>query len=265
VVGVGGYASVAVVLAAWLRRMPTLLLEQNVVPGAANRLLGRLARRVCVGFAESTPFFPAGRAVHTGNPLRAGVLAAASQPRAARTRVGLLVFGGSQGARHLNQATLDALRLLGPTAATLAITHQTGATDVEEVRAGYASLGLDACVAPFIEDMGAAYAAADLVIARAGAMTCAEVTAIGLPAVLVPYPHAADDHQRRNAEVLVGAGAAELILDPELTGERLAACVERLVADPARRGAMAAQARGLGRPDAAERVAEECRRWMLEK
>jgi UDP-N-acetylglucosamine--N-acetylmuramyl-(pentapeptide) pyrophosphoryl-undecaprenol N-acetylglucosamine transferase len=102
------------------------------------------------------------------------------------------------------------------------------------------------------------------VIARAGAMTCAEVTALGLPAVLVPYPHAADDHQRRNAEVLVGAGAAELILDPELTGERLAACVERLVGDPGRRGAMAAAARRLGRPDAAERVADECQRWMLE-
>jgi UDP-N-acetylglucosamine--N-acetylmuramyl-(pentapeptide) pyrophosphoryl-undecaprenol N-acetylglucosamine transferase len=193
------------------------------------------------------------------------VLAAASQSRGPRSRLGLLVFGGSQGARHLNQATLDALRLLGPAATNLAITHQTGTSDVEDVRAGYASLGLDACVVPFIDDMGAAYAAADLVLARAGAMTCAEVTAIGLPSVLVPYPHAADDHQRRNAEVLLKAGAAELILDPELTGERLAACIERLVADPVRREAMAAQARGLGRPDAAERVADECQRWMLEK
>jgi UDP-N-acetylglucosamine--N-acetylmuramyl-(pentapeptide) pyrophosphoryl-undecaprenol N-acetylglucosamine transferase len=265
VVGVGGYASVAVVLAAWLRRLPILLLEQNVVPGAANRFLGRLARRVCVGFAESLPFFPRERAVHTGNPLRAGVLAAAGRLRPRGERLGLLVYGGSQGARQLNRATVDALRLLGPAAATFAITHQTGTADVDEVRAGYAGLGIEATIVPFIDDMGAAYAAADLVVGRAGAMTCAEVTALGLPAVLVPYPHAADDHQRRNAEVLAAAGAAELILDHDLDGERLAATLRRFVAEPARRAAMAAEARRLGRPDAAARVADECERWMLEK
>jgi UDP-N-acetylglucosamine--N-acetylmuramyl-(pentapeptide) pyrophosphoryl-undecaprenol N-acetylglucosamine transferase len=265
VIGVGGYASVAVVLAAWPRRLPILLLEQNVVPGAANRLLGRIARRVCVGFAESAPFFPRGRALHTGNPLRAGVLKAAGASRPEGTRLGLLVFGGSQGARQLNRATLEALRLLGPAAARFTITHQTGTADLAEVRAGYAALGLDASVVPFIDDMGAAYAAADLVLARAGAMTCAELMAIGLPAVLVPYPHAADDHQRRNAEVLAGAGAAELVLDRDLSGERLAATLGRFAAEPDRRTAMAARARALGRPDAAERVADECQRWMLEK
>jgi UDP-N-acetylglucosamine--N-acetylmuramyl-(pentapeptide) pyrophosphoryl-undecaprenol N-acetylglucosamine transferase len=263
VVGVGGYASVAIVLAAWLRRVPTLLLEQNVLPGAANRVLGRIAARVCVGFAESASFLPPGRAVYTGNPIRAQVLAAArAGAERSHARPGLLVFGGSAGARRLNEATVEAMGLLGPAARSLDVLHQTGAADLDTVRAGYARLDLAARVVPFIEDMGAAYAAADVVVARAGAMTCAELTAVGLPAILVPYPHAADDHQRRNAEVLVAAGAAEVVPDRDLTGERLAATLRALVDDPARRTAMAARARALGRPDAAERVATECMRLM---
>lgn len=258
VVGVGGYASVAGVLAAWSRGTPTVLLEQNAIPGAANRLLGRLARRVCVGFAETAAAFPPGRAVHTGNPIRARVLAGTR--RAAGAAPGLLVFGGSQGAHRLNEAMLDAVRRLGPTARDVAIVHQTGRDDVERVRTGYAGLGLDARVEPFITDMGSAYAAADVALSRAGAMSCAELTATGVPAILVPYPFAADDHQRRNAELLVAGGAAEMILDRDLTGERLAAGLSALFGDPARRARMAAAARALGRPDAAERVAAECLR-----
>jgi len=254
IVGVGGYASVAVVVAAWLRRIPSVLLEQNVVPGAANRMLVRLARRACVGFAESIRFFPAGKAVHTGNPVRADLL----RPRPERTRSGLLVFGGSAGAHKLNEATVGALAALGPTARRLDVLHQTGTADVNAVRARYAALDLGVRVEPFITDMGAAYAAADVVVGRAGAMTCAEVTAVGLPAILVPYPYAADDHQRRNAEVLAAAGAAETILDADLTAERLAGRLRGLLEDPARRATMAARARDLGRPDAAQRVADEC-------
>jgi UDP-N-acetylglucosamine--N-acetylmuramyl-(pentapeptide) pyrophosphoryl-undecaprenol N-acetylglucosamine transferase len=260
VVGVGGYASVAVVVAAWLRRVPTLLLEQNVVPGAANRVLGRLARRVCVGFAESVAAFPPGRAVHTGNPLRPGLLAPAA--RSAGGRFGLLVSGGSAGAHHLNEAVLAALERLGAVARGWDVTHQTGSADLEAVRARYAALGLPARVEPFIEDMGAAYAAADLAVARAGAMTCSELAATGLPAVLVPYPYAADDHQRRNADTLVAAGAAAMILDRELDGARLAEALAALAGDPARRATMAERARALGRPDAAARVAEECLRLL---
>ncbi len=256
VVGVGGYASVAVVIAAALRRIPSVLLEQNVLPGAANRVLARIARRVCVGFAESIALLPPGRAVHTGNPVRADLI----RPRPARARPGLLVFGGSAGAHRLNQAMLDALAALGPALAHLDVTHQTGAADLEAVRRAYAARGLAARVEPFIADMGAAYAAADLVVARAGATTCAELTAVGLPAILVPYPYATDDHQRRNAEVLVQAGAAEMILDTELHGERLAAALRSLLGDAGKRAAMAARARALGRPDAAERVADECLR-----
>src|SRR5207247_2049672 len=166
VVGVGGYASVAVVFAAWLRRIPTVLLEQNVVPGAATRVLARLARRICVGFAESIAFLPHARAVHTGNPVRADLI----RPRPPRARQGLLVFGGSAGARRLNQAMLDALGRLGPTLAGLDLTHQTGAADLETVRAGYAARGLAARVEPFLADMAAAYAAAQLVGPRDGAL-----------------------------------------------------------------------------------------------
>lgn len=254
VVGVGGYASVAVVVAAALRRIPSVLLEQNVVPGAANRMLVRLARRVCVGFAESIRFFPAGRAVHTGNPVRADLV----RPRVERARPGLLVFGGSAGAHKLNEATVGALAAMGAAARGLDVTHQTGTADVDAVRARYADLGLGVRVEPFITDMGAAYAAADVVVGRAGAMTCAEVTAVGLPAILVPYPYAADDHQRRNAEVLAAAGAAETILDADLTAERLAERLRALLDDPARRATMGARARELGRADAAQRVADEC-------
>ena len=255
VVGVGGYASVAVVLAARLRRTPILLLEQNTVPGVASRTLGRLAGRICLGFAEAARFFPPGRSLHTGNPVRAGILAT---PAVAHDAPGLLVFGGSQGARRLNDAMLQAAQRLGPSLAGVRIRHQTGAADHERVAAGWARLGGSVRVEPFVVDMGSAYAEADLVIARAGAMSCAEITARGLPAILVPYPHAADDHQRHNAEVLVAAGAAQMILDRDLDGERLATMLGSLIGDAATRANMARASRRVGHPEAAERVAAAC-------
>jgi len=227
-----------------------------VVPGAANRVLARFARRICVGFAESATFFPPGRAVHTGNPVRGDLV----RPRPPRDRAGILVFGGSAGAHRLNEATVAALEVLGPAARTVEVLHQTGSADLGTVRDRYAALGLPVRVEAFIADMGAAYAAADVVVGRAGAMTCAELTAVGLASILVPYPYAADDHQRRNAEVLVRAGAAEMIPDAELAGARLAERLHALLDDAGRRAAMAARARELGRPDAAARVAEECLR-----
>jgi UDP-N-acetylglucosamine--N-acetylmuramyl-(pentapeptide) pyrophosphoryl-undecaprenol N-acetylglucosamine transferase len=255
VVGVGGYASVAMVTAARLRRTPIVLLEQNTVPGVASRALGRLAGRICLGFAEAAGYFPSGRWVHTGNPIRAGVLAA---PAGAHDTPGLLVFGGSQGARRLNDAMLDAATRLGTLADRLRVRHQTGSTDAERVTAAWARLGIPARVDAFVTDMGSAYADADLVIARAGAMSCAEITARGLPAILVPYPHAADDHQRHNAEALVRAGAATLIPDGDLDGARLATALEPLLANGQVRGRMAAASRAAGRPDAAAHVADVC-------
>jgi UDP-N-acetylglucosamine--N-acetylmuramyl-(pentapeptide) pyrophosphoryl-undecaprenol N-acetylglucosamine transferase len=256
VVGVGGYASVAVVLAARLRRLPSILLEQNVVPGAANRMLGRFTSRICLGFAEAAPFFPAGRTVHTGNPIRRGILAAG--PRRRTDRRGLLVVGGSQGAHRLNEAMTAAAGLLGGELAGVDLVHQTGVTDRDAVAARYAALGIQARVEAFLGDMGPVYAATDVVVGRAGAMTCAELTAVGLPAILVPYPFAADDHQRHNAEVLVRAGAATMILDRDLDGERLATALRAILGDAQRHAAMAAASRALGRPQAAEQVAAEC-------
>jgi len=256
VVGVGGYASVASVLAARSRRVPVVLLEQNAIPGAANRNLGRMAARVCVGFAEAACFFPSGRAIHTGNPVRPEVLAAPPAPR--RAGLGLLIFGGSQGAHHLNEAGVAALEVLGPAARSLRVRHQTGPADQARIAEAYRRLGVDARVDAFVDDMGAAYREADVVVSRAGAMSCAEITAMKLPAILVPYPHAADDHQRRNAEILAAAGGARMILDRELDGRRLADVLTILLTDPSTRAEMAACSAALGRPYAAEHVAEVC-------
>ena len=255
VVGVGGYASFPVVVAAWLRRIPTVLLEQNARPGMANRALARLARRVCTTFPEANAYFPAAKVVLTGNPVRP-FPAPAAAPRSGFT---LLVFGGSQGAHRLNEAMADATAALREALPALRIIHQTGAADRAALQARYASSAVAADVCEFIDDMGAAYHAADLVVCRSGATTVAELTTLGKPSILVPYPFAADDHQRANAGVLAARGAGILILDRELTGSGLAQTIIALARDRARLAAMAEAARQLGVPDAAARVAATCR------
>lgn len=255
VLGVGGYASFPVVVAAWLRGVPSVLLEQNARPGLANRVLGHLARRVCTTFSDANPYFPAGRAVLTGNPVRP----LAAESREARSGFTLLVFGGSQGAHRINEALHAAAETLGAEISSLRIIHQTGRSDVGWLRDRYAALGLDAEVLEFIEDMASAYSAADLVVCRAGATTVAELTALGKPAILVPYPFAADDHQRANADVLARRDAAILLLDRELDGDSLARTVIDLAGNRDRLVAMAARARELGMPDAAAQVLRVCR------
>jgi UDP-N-acetylglucosamine--N-acetylmuramyl-(pentapeptide) pyrophosphoryl-undecaprenol N-acetylglucosamine transferase len=255
VVGVGGYASVPVVVAAWLRRVPTVLLEQNAHPGMANRVLARLARRVCTTFAEAGAFFPADKVVLTGNPVRPFPAPAPT----ARSGFTVLVFGGSQGAHRLTEAMADAAAALRDAVPGLRIIHQTGAADCDALRQRYASLAMAADVREFIDDMGAAYHAADLVVCRAGATTVAELTTLGKPAILVPYPFAADDHQRANASVLAARGAGILMLDRALSGAGLAQTIIELARDRARLAAMGDAARALGVPDAAARVAATCR------
>jgi UDP-N-acetylglucosamine--N-acetylmuramyl-(pentapeptide) pyrophosphoryl-undecaprenol N-acetylglucosamine transferase len=257
VLGLGGYGSVPVVLAAWARRVPSVLLEQNVRPGMANRCLAHLARRVCTSFTESVQFFPAGKAVRTGNPVRRLNLAAL--PEAGQFT--LFVFGGSQGAHHLNVAAVDAASILGEKLSGLRVVHQTGAGDEVWVRQRYEELGVAAEVLAFVEDMGSAYGRADLVVCRAGATTLAELASVGKPSILVPYPFAADDHQRVNAEVWVRRGAAEMILDAALGGEVLARQVLQLAQDRARLAAMVQAARTFAVPDAADRVADVC--WQV--
>ena len=220
VIGVGGYSSGPVVLVAALRRIPTLLLEQNAVPGFTNRRLAPFVSAAAVTF-ESTLSYFGRRGFVTGNPVRPEFFDhAPAAPPDGPPRV--LIFGGSQGAHAINMAMVEAAPRLAAHPGGLAVTHQTGERDLERVRDGYRRAGLAARVEPFLFAMDREMKAADLVICRAGATTLAELTAAGTPAVLVPLPTAADDHQRKNAEVLAAAGAAELLEQSQMTGDVLA-------------------------------------------
>jgi UDP-N-acetylglucosamine--N-acetylmuramyl-(pentapeptide) pyrophosphoryl-undecaprenol N-acetylglucosamine transferase len=258
VVGVGGYSSGPVVLAAALRGVPTIVLEQNAVPGLANRLLARVVDAAAVAYEEALPWFR-GKGFVSGNPVRPGFLdrseAYQAGPRASGA-VRVLVFGGSQGAHAINAAMIEAAPTLARHLPPLSIVHQTGDRDLELVREGYRRAGLEARVVPFLYDMDREMRAADLVVCRAGATTLAELTALGRPALLVPLPTATDDHQRRNAEALARRGAAEVLDQAELTGERLAARILALAADEPARRSMAEAARSAGRPDAARVIAD---------
>jgi UDP-N-acetylglucosamine--N-acetylmuramyl-(pentapeptide) pyrophosphoryl-undecaprenol N-acetylglucosamine transferase len=275
VVGVGGFASGPVLMLAALRGYPTMLLEQNAVPGITNRILARVVRAAAVNFEDSLQFFP-GSGFVTGNPVRpefftTPVVAASRQPRAneeaddARDLPPLaarvLIFGGSQGAHAINVAMVEAAPRLATAGTPLAITHQTGERDVELVRDGYSRAGLKARVEAFLFEMDREMTAADLVVARAGATTLSELAAAGRPAILVPLPRATDDHQRKNAAVIARAGAAEVIDERELTGARLADSLLALAGDAARRAQMSAAMQQLARPDAAARIAD--RVWEL--
>ncbi len=250
-IGVGGFASGPAVLAALLLGVPTLLLEQNAIPGRTNRALSLFTGAVAVSFAGSEAYLK-GRSVLTGNPVRRSIAELAPRTRGPlRT---LLSFGGSRGARALNEAWIGALPRLGGLG--IAFTLQTGDHDRERVAAAAAGCGASARVEAFLDDLPERLAAADLVVARAGATTVAELTAGGVPSILVPYPYAADDHQRANARALSAAGAA-LVIDPdELTADRLAGAVRSLAEDPARLTKMGRSAAALGRPEAAALVAD---------
>ena len=260
VVGVGGFASGPVVALAALRGRPTMLLEQNALPGLTNRLLAPLVRAAAVNFEEALRFFPRTGFV-AGNPVRPEFFQAndkesnaqADRPRDAAR---VLIFGGSQGAHAINVAMVEAASRLAATGVRLAITHQTGERDLDLVRTAYQRAALPARVEAFIFEIDGEMKAADLVICRAGATTLAELTAAGRPAILVPLPTASDDHQRKNAAVLGRAGAAVVIDERDLSGERLAAAITALVDDGEARQKMAAASRKLARPDAAERIAD---------
>jgi UDP-N-acetylglucosamine--N-acetylmuramyl-(pentapeptide) pyrophosphoryl-undecaprenol N-acetylglucosamine transferase len=260
VIGVGGYSSGPVVLMAALRGTPTMLLEQNAVPGLTNRLLSRVVRAAAVTFETTRQFFGE-KAFVSGNPVRPEFLAAGphqgeSEANEQASGIRVLVFGGSQGAHAINVAMVEAATELAASAAGLRLTHQTGERDVEMVRAAYRSAGLPADVEPFLYDMERRIGEADLIVCRAGATTLAELTAAGKAAILIPLPTATDDHQRRNAEALAAAGAAEVLLQKELTAGTLAARILALAGDPARRARIAVAARTLARPDAASRIVD---------
>lgn len=255
VLSMGGYVAGPGGVAAWLTRTPLLVHEQNRVAGFTNRLLARLARRVLAGFAQSLP-----RAEWVGNPVREAIasLPLPAQRMAAREgRSRLLVLGGSLGARALNLALPQALARFAPEQRP-EVLHQAGRRGLDEARDAYAKAGVEASVVPFIDDMAGSYGWADLAVCRAGALTVAELTAAGLGALLVPFPHAVDDHQTRNAEALLETGAAELIQESDLDIERLSLRLQSLLADRARLLAMAGAARALAKPDAAAAIARAC-------
>jgi UDP-N-acetylglucosamine--N-acetylmuramyl-(pentapeptide) pyrophosphoryl-undecaprenol N-acetylglucosamine transferase len=246
VLGVGGYASLPMVLAARGMQIPRFIHEQNAIPGQTNRLLARFADRVFITLEESARYFPKESTLLTGNPLRKQILEMVekanppsipplSKGGSERREQGgfhLFIFGGSQGAHAINMAILDALPILKQSQTKLEIVHQTGENDHAEVTAAYRAAGLDARITPFISDMAAEYAQADLIICRAGATTIAEVTACGKTCLLIPFPHAVDDHQRRNAEALLKKDACFMMLERELTGETLAESIRTLAKDP---------------------------------
>jgi UDP-N-acetylglucosamine--N-acetylmuramyl-(pentapeptide) pyrophosphoryl-undecaprenol N-acetylglucosamine transferase len=264
VVGVGGYASGPVVLAARLAGVPTAICEQNSIPGLTNRWLGKLVRTVFLSFDDSRRFFRAKKIVMSGNPVRRAMvqklLAAAATSSDAGARDGLvhvLVVGGSQGAIAVNELASRALIALAPSV-PLAIVHQTGAKDLEPTAARYRDAHVDADCRAFIQDMADAYDRADLIIGRAGATTVAELAIAGKPAVVIPFPFAADNHQELNAREMAACGAALMFRQAELTDVRLAEALRPLLTDRARRAEMASAMKAMAKPDAAATIAAWC-------
>jgi UDP-N-acetylglucosamine--N-acetylmuramyl-(pentapeptide) pyrophosphoryl-undecaprenol N-acetylglucosamine transferase len=258
VVGVGGYASGPVVLAAALMGIPTAVQEQNALPGLTNKVLGRFVRVVFTAFEEARPFFPSRKVQLVGNPIRRKLMENFLRSRVAHDKFSLLVFGGSLGARGINQRMIDALDHLRDLKDQLHIVHQTGKNDLETVRKGYADKGFaaQAQVVEYIEDMSDAYARAELVVCRAGATTLSELTVAKKASILIPFPFATDNHQEVNAQALVKAGAALMFRESELTGEQLAREIRRLKEEPEKRRQMEKKAGLLGRPEAAKELAD---------
>ncbi|HTL38348.1 MAG TPA: undecaprenyldiphospho-muramoylpentapeptide beta-N-acetylglucosaminyltransferase [Kofleriaceae bacterium] len=254
VIGVGGYASGPVVLAAKLRGIPTAICEQNSIPGLTNKMLGRIVRNVFLSFDESRRFFKPKKIVMSGNPVRRDLLQKllAAGPTA-DAKVHVLVVGGSQGAVAVNELAAKALSSLAKDL-PLAIVHQTGEKDLEPTTARYKEAGIEADTRAFIKDMASAYGSADLIIGRAGATTVAELAIAGKPAIFIPYPFAADNHQELNAREMADKGAALMFKQSELTPEKLADALKPLLTDAAKRAEMGAHMKSLAKPGAAAAV-----------
>ncbi|MDD3813037.1 MAG: undecaprenyldiphospho-muramoylpentapeptide beta-N-acetylglucosaminyltransferase [Desulfocapsaceae bacterium] len=293
VVGVGGYVTGPVVAAARILGVPTVIHEQNSVPGLANRKLGGLATRICLSLPGSEDFFPAGKTVLTGNPVRRQILELAGKSQAKKgqvpqmdaerlqakdghvslapgmeeerplrkigDKVRILILGGSLGAHRVNELMVDVLTKYGKILPPgIEVIHQTGAADQEMVRLAYEQAGVKATVAAFFTDMAEIYGKSDLLVSRAGATTLAELAVLGKPALLIPYPFAADDHQYRNGRYYADSGGAVVLMERELSGRKLAEALAALVSSPGRLQEMAEAMHSMARPDAAERIVDVC-------
>ncbi|HSI87733.1 MAG TPA: undecaprenyldiphospho-muramoylpentapeptide beta-N-acetylglucosaminyltransferase [Pyrinomonadaceae bacterium] len=254
VVGAGGYVSGPVLLMARVMGVPTMVMDSNALPGFTNRQLARFVDRAALTFEAALPYF-GNKGVVIGNPVRQEFFEVPSKERSETFHI--LIFGGSQGARAINNAMAEALESLKPLADRIKITHQTGESDLPRIRDAYeASEFHSSDVRPFISDMAGEFAKADLIISRAGATTCAELAAAGKASIMIPLPTAADDHQRKNAEAMQDGGASIMILQRDLTGEALAKEVMRLAGEPETVTKMEDAARSLAKGDAAERAAD---------
>ncbi|MGZ3579691.1 MAG: undecaprenyldiphospho-muramoylpentapeptide beta-N-acetylglucosaminyltransferase, partial [Syntrophales bacterium] len=258
VIGVGGYASGPAVMAAYFMGVKTAIAEQNALPGITNKILGRFVDRIFVTFPETRKWFPEKKIIVSGNPVRAAFLAGIREAEKRAGKFTLLIFGGSQGARGINTAVLDSLSYLTEIKDNLKIIHQTGSADVDSLAAHYRSHGIDAEVLPFITDMARAFKSADLIICRAGATSIAEITASGKAAILIPFPHAANDHQTKNAETLIKAGAAVTIRERDISGQILAETIEKFYRHPDLIKEMEARSASLGNVRAAADIVDAC-------
>jgi UDP-N-acetylglucosamine--N-acetylmuramyl-(pentapeptide) pyrophosphoryl-undecaprenol N-acetylglucosamine transferase len=254
VFSMGGFAAGPVVLAALRRRLPVVIMEPNAMPGLTNRRIARFVERALVSFPETARWFPPGRTEITGLPVRAEFFREA--PRVPGEKLNLLITGGSRGSRTLNNAARAAWPLLREAAFPIRLVHQTGVDACAEIAREFAATGLEGEVRSFIEDMPAAFGEADLVVCRSGAGTVAELAAAGKPSILVPFPFAADDHQRKNAEAMANAGAARIVLDAEMDGARLVSEIRLFAENPRALKQTGANARKFAHPDAARRAAE---------
>jgi UDP-N-acetylglucosamine--N-acetylmuramyl-(pentapeptide) pyrophosphoryl-undecaprenol N-acetylglucosamine transferase len=260
VLGTGGYVSFPVVAAAALLRIPAVIHEQNRYPGLANKILSRFVRRIATTYEDETGSFPPEKCRLTGMPLRSDILEQAGTRASPGlfsldpSKCTLLLLGGSQGAHSLNAAMMDAMNLLDPD--RYQVLFMTGRDDLETVREHAASSRMGSYVTAFFDDIAKAYAATDLTICRSGASTLAEITLFGLPSILVPFPYAAGGHQEANSKAMVDAGAAKMLLDKELDGQKLAALIEEIVGDVALLGSMKQSSRALARPHAAREIVD---------
>jgi len=258
VLGVGGYASGPIMMVAWLLRIPTVLIEQNSLPGITNRMLAHFVSAAVIHFERAASFFPPQKLRRYGNPIRSGIVQAAQQAASRNDdgRLHVLITGGSQGAHAINMALAESLPLLAQWKDRIVFRHQCGLADEAMLQEAYGNSGFEARLDAFIDDMVAAYRDADLVICRAGASTCAELAVVGRPALFVPLPSAADDHQTMNAAELVEAGGAWMIRQAEFTPERAASFLADCVANPDELARRAQAAKASGKADAARNTAD---------
>ncbi|MDR4493919.1 MAG: undecaprenyldiphospho-muramoylpentapeptide beta-N-acetylglucosaminyltransferase [Nitrospirales bacterium] len=257
VIGTGGYFSPPVILAAWILRIPRVLLEPNAMPGFANRVLAPFANVIFLAFESARQFFSSNHTQVIGTPVRKDFILDAPIPMPSKVSH-VLVFGGSQGARAINSAMLEAVAISSLIRKQLTITHQTGPQDLERVRAEYVQLGVDADVQPFLFDMPKQLLRADIVVCRSGASTLAELAAYGKVGILVPFPQATHHHQDKNAQAVVQEGAARMIPQAQLTGARLAGEIEGLMRHPEHLQAMGERSWALRKVHATEQMVEAC-------